>query len=90
MNKILIFLLGIVLSVSVKAQSDLTIGLVMPSEEIDEVKPDAYKLLQSKIEKVLTTSGVATYGGDFVLYPIVTIVDENLIEGGIKNFLKLK
>ncbi len=90
MNKILIFLLGIVLSVSVKAQSDLTIGLVMPSEEIDEVKPDAYKLLQSKIEKVLTTSGVATYGGDFVLYPIVTIVDENLIEGGIKNFFKVK
>ena len=62
----------------------------MPSEELDGVKPDAYKLLQSKLDKILTTSGVATNEGDFVLYPVVTIIDENLIEGGIKNFFKVK
>ena len=90
MNKILILLFGIVFSLSVKAQSDITIGLVMPSEELEGVKPAAYKLLQSKLDKILTTSGVATYGGDFVLYPVVNIVEENLIEGGIKNFFKVK
>ena len=90
MNKILILLFGIVFSLSVKAQSDITIGLVMPSEELEGVKPAAYKLLQSKLDKILTASGVATYGGDFVLYPVVNIVEENLIEGGIKNFFKVK
>lgn len=90
MKKILLLLFGIVFSLSIQAQSNITIGLVMPSEELDGVKPDAYKLLQSKLDKILTTSGVATNEGDFVLYPVVTIIDENLIEGGIKNFFKVK
>lgn len=90
MKRILLLLFGIVFSLSIQAQSNITIGLVMPSEELDGVKPDAYKLLQSKLDKILTTSGVATNGGDFVLYPVVNIIDESLIEGGIKNFFKTK
>lgn len=90
MKKIIILLLGILLCLPIMAQSNLSIGLVMPREELDGVKPDAYKLLQTKIEKALTASGVAMHGGDFVMYPIVTVVDENLIEGGIKNFFKVK
>ena len=90
MNKIIILLFGIVFSLSVNAQSNLTIGLVMPGEELDGVKPAAYKLLQSKLDKILTSSGVAPNGGDFVLYPVVNIIEESLIEGGIKNFFKVK
>lgn len=90
MNKFIILLLAIVLSLPLKAQSNLSIGLVMPREELDGVKPDAYKLLQTKIEKALTASGVTMNGSDFVMYPIVTVVEENLIEGGIKNFFKVK
>lgn len=90
MKKILLLLFGIVFSLSVQAQSNITIGLVMPSEELNGIKPDAFSLLQSKLDKVLTNSGVATNGGDFVLYPIVNIIEESLIEGGIKNFYKVK
>ncbi len=88
----LFFILGLLLSfsINVNAQSNLTIGLVMPEEELNGVKPDAYKLLQSKLEKMLTSSGVSSYGGDFVLYPTVNIIEENLIEAGIKNFFKVK
>ena len=90
MKKILLLLLGVVFSLSVMAQSNITIGLVMPSEELNGIKPDAFSLLQSKLDKVLTNSGVATNDGDFVLYPIVKIIEESLIEGGIKNFYKVK
>ena len=90
MKKIILLLVGIVFSLSVQAQSNITIGLVMPSEELNGIKPDAFSLLQSKLDKVLTNSGVATNGGDFVLYPIVNIIEESLIEGGIKNFYKVK
>lgn len=90
MSKIILFLFGVLFSLSIKAQNDITIGLVMPEEELDGVKPDAYKLLQSKLEKMLTASGVSAFGGDFVMYPVVNIIEENLIEGGIKNFFKIK
>lgn len=90
MRRIFLLLIGLMLVVSVRAQSDITIGLIMPQEELDGVKPDAYKLLQSKLEKLLTSSGVSSYGGDFVMYPVVNVIDENLIEGGIKNFFKVK
>lgn len=72
------------------AQNDITIGLVMPEEELDGIKPDAFKLLQSKLEKLLTSTGVASFGGDFVMYPVVNFLEEDLIEGGIKNFYKVK
>ena len=61
----------------------------MPSEELNGIRPDAFSLLQSKLDKVLTNSGVATNGGDFVLYPVVNVIEESLIEGGIKNFYKV-
>lgn len=90
MNKIMFLIIGMMLALSVKAQDDLTIGLVMPKEELNGIKPDAYKILKAKLEKMLTASGVSAYGGDFVMYPVVNIVDENLIEGGVKNFYKVK
>lgn len=90
MKKFLLLLFGIVFSLSVQAQSNITIGLVMPSEELNGIRPDAFSLLQSKLDKVLTNSGVATNGGDFVLYPVVNVIEESLIEGGIKNFFKVK
>ncbi len=78
------------LALSAKAQSDLTIGLIMPSEETNGVQPDAYSLLQSRLENMLTANGVATFGGDFVMYPTVNFLEEKIIEGGIKNFIKVK
>lgn len=90
MKKLFLLAIGLMLSFAIQAQNDLTIGLVMPDKEADGIKPDAYKLLQSKLEKLLTASGVSSYGGDFVMYPVVNVIDENLIEGGIKNFFKVK
>lgn len=68
---------------------DITIGLVMPEEELNGIKPDAFKLLKAKLEKMLTSAGVSSYGGDFVLYPEINIVDERIVEGGIKNFFQV-
>ena len=55
MKKFLLLLFGIVFSLSVQAQSNITIGLVMPSEELNGIRPDAFSLLQSKLDKVLTS-----------------------------------
>lgn len=90
LKKILFIILCATFALSVKAQSDITIGLVVPNTEVDGVSPDAFKLLRSKLEKLLTNVGVASYGGDFVMYPTINIVEDNLIEGGIKNFFKVK
>lgn len=90
MNKIFLLIIGALFAISTNAQSELTIGLVMPTEELDGVKPEAYELLRAKLENMLTASGVSSYGGDFVMYPIINIEEEKLIEGGIKNFFKVK
>ena len=52
MKKIILLLVGIVFSLSVQAQSNITIGLVMPTEELNGIRPDAFSLLQSKLDKV--------------------------------------
>jgi len=66
-----------------------TIGLVMP-EEINGISADAFHLLESKLIKNLTNVGVATDAGNFVLFPTIDIIEENLIEAGTRNFHKIK
>ncbi len=90
MKNVLLLFIATLFSVTLNAQNDITIGLVVPGTEINDVKPDAYKILKSKLERMLTACGVSAYGGDFVMYPTVAILEENLIEGGIKNFFKVK
>lgn len=90
MKKALFFILALILSFSAVAEDNLSIGLVLPEEELDGIRPDAYKLLKSKLEKMLTSTGVSSYGGDFVLFPTVNVIEENLIEAGIKNYFKVK
>lgn len=90
MNRFFLVIVALIFTISSHAQNNITIGLVMPEEELDGVKPDAYKILGSRLEKMLTASGVSSFGGDFVMYPVVNIIEENLIEGGIKNFFKIK
>lgn len=90
LRKIIFLAIGMFYAISIKAENDITIGLVMPTEEIDGVHPDAYSLLQSKLEKMLTSTGISSFGGNFIMYPKVNIIEEDLIEGGIKNFFKVK
>lgn len=89
-RKILFIVIGLFCILQSNAQNDITIGLVMPEEELNGVRPEAYSLLKSKLEKMLTSTGVSSYGGDFVMYPTVDIIDEGLIEGGLKNFFRVK
>lgn len=90
MKRLLFLFINIYLIFPIFAQSDITIGLVMPESELEGIKPEAYKILKSKIEKILTSSGVGSYGGEIVMYPVVTVIDEKLVEGGIKNFYKVE
>ncbi len=90
MKKVILLLLVSFFAISLRGQESITIGLVMPHEEFNGINPNAFDLLQTKLEKMLTMSGISSYGGDFVLYPKVNIIEEDLIEGGIKNFFKVK
>lgn len=75
--------------ICVSAQNDITIGLVMP-ESLGDINKDAIQLLQSRLEKQLGNTGVATYGGDIVIYPTINVINSKLIEAGIKNFYKVE
>lgn len=90
MRKLFLAIMLVLSTLSSMAQDNITVGLVMPQEELYGIKPDAFKLLQSRLERMLSTCGVSAYGGDFVMYPTVNVIEENLIEGGIKNFYKVK
>lgn len=90
MKKLFSLFVALLFTILLNAQNDITIGLVMPNQEINGIKPDAYNILRSKLEKMLTTYGVSAFGGEFAMYPTVSVLEENLIEGGIKNFFKVK
>ena len=89
MKKIFSIFICLLMTAFVYAQNDITIGLVMPESEQDGVRPDAYKILQSRLEADLTSVGVSSFGGDFVMFPEVNILNQETIEGGIKNFFRV-
>lgn len=87
MKKILVILLFLYLNVCIYAQSvfDINIGIVVPEQQ-EDIKSDAFNLLKTKLKTVTAQNGISSDSfGTFVIYPTVNILDNQLIEGGMRN-----
>lgn len=71
-----------------QAQSvgNISIGVVVPEQQ-DEIKSDAFRLLATRMKAIAASNGISSdLNGTFVMYPVVNITDDQLVEGGLKNF----
>lgn len=72
-----------------KAQSQntsLTLSIVMP-EPSNEISQEQIGKLTSKIAQIINNSNevVVGYTNDIVIYPIISIDETNVVEGGLQN-----
>lgn len=84
---ILSFLIGLLSITSIYAQheNDITIGVVVPEQQ-KEVDSNAFRLLATRLNAVMSANGVSSaVNGTFVMYPVVNVIDEKLVEGGLRN-----
>lgn len=84
----LLILLGFCTN-AINAQSKnttFTLGVVMP-EASNELSQEQIEKLTSKITQIINNSNEATVGytNDIVIYPIVSIDETNVVEGGLQN-----
>ena len=83
--KYLVFYFCFLLTAGASAQG-LNLGVVVPEETIDGVDAKTYKLLGTKLEKMITTCGATSVNsGNIVLFPVIDFTNDNLIEGGMRN-----
>lgn len=69
-----------------QADCELTIGLEIP-EQTEALSPQARTLLENRLTSLLAAEGIASdLCGDIVMMPKLAIVDEQVSEGGLKNF----
>ena len=74
---------------TINAQSQnttLTLGVVMP-EVSNELSQEQIGKLTSKITQIINNSNEVTVGytNDIVVYPIISIDETNVVEGGLQN-----
>ncbi|HET9058094.1 MAG TPA: hypothetical protein VFN30_14715 [Chitinophagaceae bacterium] len=74
---------------AINAQSQnatLTFGVVMPDPS-NELSQEQIQKLTSKITQIINNSNEVTVGytNDIVVYPIITIDETNVVEGGLQN-----
>lgn len=81
-----IFILSLIfLSGYSQTSFDINIGIIVPHEQ-EKINFDAFKLLDTKLKAIANQNGVSSnIGGTFIMYPIINIISENLVEGGLKN-----
>lgn len=90
-----ILILSILLSnISLFSQSANDVGkialhVVLPEEyspNFENLGPRELKKIKSKIGSITSKNGVAGAGmGDFVIYPVLNIYDEEVLEGGLEH-----
>ena len=94
MMKYILILSILLSSVSLFSQSSGDIGkialhVVLPEEyspNFENLGPNELKKIKSKIVSVTSRNGVAGVGlGDFVIYPVLNIYDEEVLEGGLEH-----
>lgn len=76
-----------------KAQSSsdkINLGVVLP-DDFEGIDAKAFKMLNTKIEQMLANNGVASNAnGNFVILPVINLISNDLIEGGMQNFWKIE
>ena len=87
MKKILcIFMFSLIFSSGYSQTNfDINIGIIVPQEQ-EIINSDALKLLDTKLKAIANHNGVSSnIWGTFIMYPIVNIISENVVEGGLRN-----
>lgn len=82
-----ISILVLFLSISVYGQeNDLALTVIVP-ESSTYLSNDQLQKLQTKMTQLVNTNGMAAvdYSTNFVIYPVVNIEDESVVEGGMQN-----
>lgn len=65
--------------------NSIVIGIVLPEQQAD-INAKSFKLLETKLKSVAARNGIFSDSyGSFVMYPQINIIDNALVEGGLKN-----
>ena len=84
-TKLLLLVALLCISSSVDAQDEISIGMVFPDKD-ETLDQQSYKLLQSKLQQLMSNNGVdASDQSDFLIYPVVNVVSDELVEGGMQT-----
>lgn len=68
--------------------SNLVIGVVVPERQ-GNIDAPAFKMLGTRIQQLMTSIGCSSMQrSGLIVYPVVNIINEELIEGGLKNFYR--
>lgn len=68
--------------------SNLVIGVVVPEKQ-GNIDASAFNMLGTRIQQLLTNVGCSSMQrSGLIVYPVVNIINEELIEGGLKNFYR--
>ncbi|MBR1775016.1 MAG: hypothetical protein IJ759_05775 [Bacteroidales bacterium] len=86
MKKIVIIIIATVLCFVCKAQSEIEIAMVVPVEQESAMNANLWQTLNGKMHTMITRNGVsaAEYSG-IVMYPQISVLNEQTVEGGMKN-----
>lgn len=82
----MILLCFFIQNISEAQSTDFTLGIILPdaTAEINQVQ---IQKLETKIAQIINNSNEATVGyfNDFVVYPVVSIDETSVVEGGMQN-----
>ena len=90
MKKLALYLSIVLLATSIQGQ-DFSIGVLVPDEE-QGLSIAQSNLLRSRMELLCTNNGIAVVNAPdgFFLYPVISIVSEEVAEGGMRNINTIK
>ena len=72
------------------SDNNVSIGIICP-ESYEHFSGSGITRLSQKLTQIATQNGVATlYDGSFVMYPMLSVYDIQIVEGGMRNITTLK
>lgn len=80
-----LFLSFYLTGVAQQQDSGIVIGIVLPERQ-DDVNANSFCLLETKLKSVTAKNGIFSDSySSFVMYPKINIIDNALVEGGLRN-----
>ena len=91
MNKLIVFLLVILVKISFGQNPDFTLGLILP-EPSQKLNEELVSQLKSKLTNLINKSEFVAYGynNDFVIFPIINVEETSSLQGGLENITVTK
>jgi len=72
-------------SITTSAQG-LNLGVVVPNETTNGIDTNAFRLLSTRLERMITNQGATSINsGNNVLFPVINFISDDMIEGGMRN-----